>query len=139
MDQDRTPQDLAHAAADAVRDLNNATQSVAAFHGQDGFRGAAPGNLAGTVQGLIVLTDRLPQALQQLRRGLQQLEEEQTIRMADGSDPADGVSTALRALLNAEEAVKAANHALRAAGAPMSAMGGYWDETMDEDEDATVV
>jgi hypothetical protein len=138
VDQDRTPQDLAHAAADTVRELNIATQSVSAFHGENGFRGAAPANLSGTVQGLIVLTDRLPQALQQIRRGLQQLEEEQTIRMADGSHPEAGVSTALRALLNAEEAVKVANHALRAAGAPMAAMGGYLDETMLEDDDAIV-
>jgi hypothetical protein len=35
--------------------------------------------------------------------------------------------------------VKAANHALRTAGAPMAVMGGYLDETMDEDDDANVV
>ncbi|GGU61442.1 hypothetical protein GCM10010274_57920 [Streptomyces lavendofoliae] len=32
--------------------------------------------------------------------------------MADGTDPAEGVSTALRALLNAEKALRAAHHAL---------------------------
>jgi hypothetical protein len=138
VDQDRTPQDLAHAAADTIQELNDATQKVSAFDGDHGFRGAAPANLSGTVQGLITLTDRLPQALQQLRRGLQQLEEQQTIRMADGSNPGDGVSTALRGLLNAEEAVKAANHALRAAGAPMAAMGGYLDEVEDQGDDAVV-
>jgi hypothetical protein len=139
VDQDRTPQDLAHAAADTVRDLNVVTQQVSAFDGEHGFRGAAPANLSGTVQGLITLTDRLPQALQQLRRGLQQLEEQQTIRMADGTNPVDAVSTALRGLLNAEEAVKAANHALRAAGAPMAAMGGYLDEVEEDQGDDAVV
>ncbi|GGU62459.1 hypothetical protein [Streptomyces lavendofoliae] len=138
MDQDRTPQDLAYAAADTIRELNHATKSVSAFHGEHGFRGAAPANLSSTVQGLITLTDRMPQSLQQLRRGLQQLEEEQQIRMADGTEPGEGVSTALRALLNAEEAIRAANHALRTAGAPMAAMGGYLDETLDEDDDAVV-
>lgn len=133
MDLNRTPQDLTYAAAEEIRALNIATQSVSAFHGEDGFRGAAPANLSDTVGGLVALTDRLPQALQQIRRGLQQLEEEQEIRMADGSDPGEGVSAALRALLNAEEAVKAANHALRAASGPMSAMGGYLDEPGEDD------
>lgn len=129
MDLDRTPAQIASAAADELQALNHRTAGPGAFHGDDGFRGVTPARLAGTVQGLLVLTQRLPQSLQQLRRGLQALEEEQQIRMADGQDPGDAVSTALRALLNAEEAFKAAEHALQAAGTPMAAMGGYLDET----------
>jgi uncharacterized membrane protein YccC len=139
MDLNRDPQTIAYAAAEEIRALNHRTQQVSAFDGDHGFRGAAPANLSGTVQGLITLTDRLPQALQQLRRGLQQLEEQQTIRMTDGTKPEDAVSTALRGLLNAEEAVKAANHALRAAGAPMAAMGGYLDEVEEDQGDDAVV
>jgi hypothetical protein len=132
MDLDRTPARIASAAAEEIRALNHRTLPVGAFHDADGFRGVAPARLSGTVQGLLTLTQRLPQSLQQIRRGLQQLEEEQQIRMTNGQEPGDAVSTALRALLNAEEAFKAAEHALQTAGTPMAAMGGYLDDTEDE-------
>lgn len=138
MDLTRAPQTIADAAAEEVRALNHRTLAIDAFYGDDGFRGVAPGKLSDTVNGLATLAERLPQSLQQIRRGLQQLEEEQQIRMADGSDPAEGVSTALRALLNAEEAIAAARDALRTAAGPMSDMGGYLDDTEYEDDDATV-
>ncbi|KAF0646299.1 MULTISPECIES: hypothetical protein [Streptomyces] len=131
MDLARTPEQIADAAAEQVRELNHRTINADAFYGEDGFRGAAPARLSGTVQGLLALTQRLPQSLQQIRRSLAELEQAQEIRMADGQDPADAVSTALRALLNAEEAFKAAEHALQTASTPMSAMGGYLGEPED--------
>ncbi|WP_228981448.1 hypothetical protein [Streptomyces sp. DH12] len=134
MDLDRTPDQIARAASEEIRALNHRTLAPGAFHGDDGFRGVAPARLSSTVQGILELTQRLPQTMQQLRRGLRQLEEEQAIRMTTGRDPDEEVATALRALLNAEEAFKAAEHALRVAGAPMSAMGGYMDEEPAEDD-----
>ncbi|MGI5484973.1 hypothetical protein [Streptomyces lavendofoliae] len=62
MNQNHTPQGLAHAAADTIRELNLVTQSVSAFHGEHGFRGAALANLSGTVQGLTVMSQQPPGA-----------------------------------------------------------------------------
>lgn len=138
MDQDRTPQELAHAAADTVRELNIVSQSVSAFHGEDGFRGVAPANVAGAVDGLIVLLERLPQTFQQIRRALQQLEEEQQIRMANGADPGEEVAHAVANLQQAEGFIDAARGSLRAAASSMSAMGGYLDEVEYQGDDLSV-
>lgn len=124
---DREPQELARAASDVIRQLNHATLAVEGFYGHDEdgpYINAAPSNVSATVEALVALTDRLPQALEQASRALQHLEEEQAIRMADGSDVNEQVSVALRSLLDAEQAVKMANVHLREAGRPLANMGG---------------
>ncbi|MFJ1900487.1 hypothetical protein [Streptomyces sp. NPDC088115] len=128
MDLNREPQRIARMAASEVQELNHKTIDVKGYYGEDEdglFISAVPPNVCATVEALIALTDRLPQALQQASRALQHAEERQVIRMADGSDVGDHVSRALRGLLDAEQAVKVANAHLREAGTPLAAMGGH--------------
>lgn len=132
------PQELARAASDMIRQLNHATLDVEGFYGHDEdgpYVNAAPSNVSATVEALVALTDRLPQALQQAARAVQHLEEQQAIRMADGSDTNQQVSVLLRGLLDAEQAVKMANVHLREAGRPLANMGGHF---APEPEDASV-
>ncbi|WP_331728791.1 hypothetical protein OG693_39425 (plasmid) [Streptomyces sp. NBC_01259] len=139
MDLDREPQKIARAAGDEIRALNHRTIDVKGFYGHDedgSYISAAPLNASATVEALVALTDRLPQALQQISRAVQHLEEQQAIRMADGSDVADQVSVALRGLLDAEQAVKVANVHLREAGRPLANMGGHFSD--DELEDVGI-
>ncbi|MFD7867354.1 hypothetical protein [Streptomyces sp. NPDC059783] len=127
VDLDREPQKIARNAADEIRALNHRTIDAQGFYGHDEdgpYISAAPPNISATVEALIALTDRLPQALQQASRALQHAEEQHAIVMADGADVADQVSVALRGLLDAEQAVKMANVHLREAGRPLANMGG---------------
>lgn len=139
MDLDRDPQNIARTAGDEIRALNHRTIDVQGFYGQDEdgpYISAAPSNVCFTLEALVALTDRLPQALQQISRAVQHLEEQQAIRMTDGSDVADQVSVALRGLLDAEQAVKVANVHLREAGRPLANMGGHFNDNDLEDADA---
>lgn len=134
----REPWTIAYAAADEIRALNHRTIDVEGFYGEYNVINSAPPAVCGTVEGLIALTDRLPQALQQAARALQYLEEQQAIRMADGSDVDAQVSRALRGLLDAEQAVKVANAHLREAGTPLAAMGGHFLDEEPEGAGAAV-
>lgn len=130
MDLNREPRKIAYTAAEEIRQLNHISGHVESFLGEAGI-GSVPGNVSATVEGLHMLMERLPQTLRQVSRVLQQLEEKQTIRMDDGSDPATAVSHALRTLLNAQEGVTVAQQALQEAASTMSHMGGHF---VDEDE-----
>jgi hypothetical protein len=127
MDFDQTPAASAAAGAEAIRQLNHITFAPHAFN--------QPGDVSDVANGLASLVERLPQALQQASAGLRRLEEQQAIRMDDGKDVAEQVGVALRALLNAQEALTVAHGAMREAAGPLSHMGGLW---VDDDEEADV-
>jgi hypothetical protein len=120
----RTPSTIAQAAADELHALNCATAAPEAFYGEDGHQDGGPAEVAATIHSLLTLTERLPQALGQLARAVQHLEEQQAIRMADGPDVGDEVSRVLRALIDAGQAFKVAGVHLREAGGPLAAMAG---------------
>ncbi|GAA0501187.1 hypothetical protein [Streptomyces olivaceiscleroticus] len=131
MDLDRTPGQIAYAAAEEVRTLNHRTL------GLDRIAFENPPEIGATVEGLLALTDRLGQSLQQLRAGLQQFDEQQAIRMDDGSDPASAATKALRDLLNAEQGLGVMRASLRSAGEAVSHMGGHF--APEDEEDSAVV
>uniref|UniRef100_A0AAU3H9Y1 Uncharacterized protein n=1 Tax=Streptomyces sp. NBC_01401 TaxID=2903854 RepID=A0AAU3H9Y1_9ACTN len=67
------------------------------------------------VAGLADHTRALPHDIQHTARALQVIEEQRRLHVADGADTGEQVSTVLRALLNAEQALQVANVHLREA------------------------
>lgn len=138
MDLDRTPREIARTLADEARALNHRTIDPTAFYGHDedgAFINSAPGEAAATAEQLLVLTGRLPQALEQLSQAVQHLEEQQAIRMADGSVVEESMSRVLRGLLDARQAIQVANVHLREISGPLAAMGGHFVGNVELAED----
>lgn len=125
MDLNRSPSAIAFAAEQEVRALNHATL------GKDAFQ--QPADIYAVAESLATLIDRLPQALTQISATVQRFEEQQAIRMDDGSDPGERVSTVLRALLDAQQGLAVAQDGMRRAKSPLAGMGGYWDPADEED------
>ncbi|MFF1916138.1 hypothetical protein ACFVYE_32045 [Streptomyces sp. NPDC058239] len=139
MDLDREPQKMAYAAAEEIRALNHRSLDIKAFYGEYNIINAAPNQVAGMVGGLYTLLERLPQSIQQASAALQHIEEQQAIRMANGDDPGEATSRALRALLDAKQAIQIAQTHLREASGVMSNMGGHFiDDDELEDADTAV-
>lgn len=90
MDSIRTPQNLADAAAEAVRDLNHATQAT---------KGNLiyPGDAYEVVASLKTLTQRLPQSFEQLSHFVGVLAESGAVT-ADYGEPDEHLSEARAAL-----------------------------------------
>ncbi|MFJ8677265.1 hypothetical protein [Streptomyces sp. NPDC093589] len=118
MDLSRDPSVIASAAAEEVRALNHRTGNPAAYQN--------PSDISDVVNALATLAERLPQTLQQASAGLRRFEEDQAIRMDDGSDPSEEVTRALGALLNAEESLTIVCAFLKEAASPLSHMGGHF-------------
>lgn len=127
MDLNREPSVIADSAAEEVRTLIHAT-----LPGKDAFK--QPADVYSVTECLSVLVERLPQALQQLATAVQQFEEQQAIRMDDGSDPSVRASEVLRALLDAQRGLLVVQDGMRRAKGPLAGMGGHWTPD-DEDED----
>ncbi|MEV0785905.1 hypothetical protein AB0I52_23655 [Streptomyces sp. NPDC050423] len=85
-----TPSDFANTAAEAIRDLNHATQSI---KGELTY----PGDAYEVVASLKVLTQRLPQSFEQLSRFLRDLDESGAVT-ADYGDPGEHLAEARSAL-----------------------------------------
>ncbi|MFF3689878.1 hypothetical protein [Streptomyces sp. NPDC002187] len=85
-----SPQELAHAAAEAIRDLNHATQS---FKRELTY----PSDAYETVASLKALTQRLPQTFDQLREFLETLDKSGAVT-ADYGTPDDHLAEARSAL-----------------------------------------
>lgn len=83
------------------------------------------------VTGMAACTRILSRELQTTARALQVLEEQRRIRTVDGADAGEQVSAALRALLNAGQALQVASVHLREAGGALAVMD-------DQLEDASV-
>lgn len=130
MDLNRTPSQIANAAAEEVRALNHRTLDTKAFK--------QPGDVSDTAIAVASLLERLPQTLQQLEAGLVQLQHADAIRLdtkplagTSPQDIADEVAAVTSALSEARRMLGAARTAMREATGPLSHMGGLWD---DEDE-----
>jgi hypothetical protein len=117
MDMERSPEELARSAAEELRLLNHASFKTSVF--------VQPADVAGVVDALAMLLDRLPQALDQAAAGLRHLADQDAIAyVSDGSDVTDQVHQVTNALNTAKGMVQGARSALTAAG-PVSRMGGH--------------
>lgn len=126
MDLNREPQQMARAGAEEIRCLNHRTINAGSY--------TYPGQVATTTEGLRELASRLPQALSQMRAGLDELDRAAKIRMEDGSAPHPHVVNAAEYLEAAERAAHALHTALRDAHSILFSMGMPW-EYADDDED----
>ncbi|MFE2305015.1 hypothetical protein [Streptomyces sp. NPDC059411] len=117
MPAQKTAADHAADAADAVRQLNHAGLNAKAI--------SAP-EISLTVQNLITLIDRLPQALDQLSNHLVLDQRQGQVRMEDGSDPGPRVLEAETHLSDAESDLADIAGHLRKAGALLFTMGAPW-------------
>ena len=80
------------------------------------------------VTGMATCTRILPRELQTTARALQALEEQRRLRAVGGADVDEQVSTVLRALLNAEQALQVANVHLREAGGALAVLGDQLED-----------
>src|SRR4051794_30815036 len=107
MDLNREPQEMAREGAEEIRCLNHRTINTGSY--------TYPGQVAVTVEGLRELAARLPQALQQMRDGLSELDRAGKIRMENGSDPHPHVVDVAECLKKAEQAANALRATLQEA------------------------
>ena len=107
MGQDRQPHEYARAAADEIRSLNYGTL-------QGGYD--SPGDVYDVAHALRTLSQRLPQALEQLGIGMAALVDGDQVRITSGADGhdtvperreqiADSLKSALEAVGTLEEAM----------------------------------
>ncbi|MFJ8213229.1 hypothetical protein [Streptomyces sp. NPDC096033] len=128
MDLNLPPAKAAEGAAEAVRTLNHLTLKPAAFE--------YAGDASDTIQALLALVSRLPQALTQTVAAVERHHRQGAIRMEDGSDPTD-------AFLRVEENLTAAEVGitdevipfLRKAASVLARMGAPYDPADDPDRD----
>jgi hypothetical protein len=130
MDLNRTPAEIATAAAEELRALNHRTLDPKAF--------PQPGDVSDTADALARIVQYLPQALRQLDAGLEALHDEQRIRLDDV--PANEVSAqeiqsrvfkVVSALREARVGLSQVDDEMRRAKGPLSHMGAPWGD--DED------
>jgi hypothetical protein len=129
MDLKREPQEMARGAAEEIRCLNHRTINRGSF--------TYPGQVAVTAEGLKEMASRLPQALQQMRAGLAELEQAEKIRMENDSAPGPHVADVNQCLEDAERAARSLQDALQGAHSTLFSMGMPWGD--DEDESAPAV
>jgi hypothetical protein len=128
MDLNREPHQMASAAAEEIRALNHRTLDAdKAF--------TYPGQVSDTANGIATLLERLPQALRQMEAGLEQLRDDNAIRLDDRpenetsqKDIHDQVFAVTQALSRTRELLGEAHTALRQATGPLSHMGGLWED-----------
>ncbi|MGW6413059.1 hypothetical protein ACWF95_38935 [Streptomyces vinaceus] len=117
-----TPSERAGLAAEAVRQLNHALINS----------GNTPApEISATIQALILLVDRLPEALGRLSNHLVREQKAERVRMDNGSDPAKAVVQADTHLTDAETDLADVSAALHKAGALLAAMGTPWPDGDD--------
>jgi hypothetical protein len=129
MDLDREPQQMARAGAEEIRCLNHRTLNSGSY--------TYPGQVAATAEALRELASRLPQAFQQMRTGLAELDRAGKIRMENGSEPHPHAVAVARHLEEAERAATAMYAALRETHSTLFSMGMPW-EYAEDDEDEVV-
>lgn len=134
MDLDRTPSQISNAAAEEIRALNHRTLKTDAF--------TTPSDIAYTADGIALVIQRLPQALQQLEAGLRALDEGDQIRLADRNpsevsqqDIAHAVAGALLDLEAARSSISIAEDYLRSATRVLGNMGAPWPADDSDDAD----
>lgn len=131
MDLDRSPSQIANAAAEEIRALNHRTLNTQMY--------AQPADVSDTANAIATLLERLPQTLDQLEAGLLILQDGNKIRLdtkplgdTSQQDIAHEVFTVTSALSEARRLLRQANQAIKDATSPLSHMGGLWED----DEDA---
>jgi len=112
---DRSPAATAYRIADEVRTLNGQTVNPQAF--------ASLADVRNVAEGVQLTVCQLVQTCRHLSAGLRFLEEQGVVREGSPGGP-DGVSTALRALLNAEVGLTLSRAALREAAEPLVGLEG---------------
>lgn len=125
MNLDRPPADIASAAADQLRALNHALLNA---------KDVPAPEISATVQALITLTSRMPQALLHLTAHLGRQQKAERVRLDNGADPAAAVIQADTYLTDAETDLADVSAHLRKAGALLFTMGAPW-ELIDEDRE----
>jgi hypothetical protein len=128
MDLNREPQEMAREGAEEIRCLNHRTINTGSY--------TYPGQVAVTVEGLRELAARLPQALQQMRDGLSELDQAGKIRMENDSEPHPHVVTVFQDLENAERAAGLLHDSLREAHSTLFSMGMPWGQADEDDVSA---
>ncbi|MFD9621874.1 hypothetical protein ACFWB2_32000 [Streptomyces virginiae] len=108
---------LAGDAAAAVRQLNHALLNT---------RQITPPEISTTVQELLLVVDRIPQALTQLAARLVRDQRQDRVRMADGRDSTQSVLEVETHLSDAESDLNDATAHLRKAARLLSAMSAPW-------------
>lgn len=129
MDLNRTPQQIAGAAAEEIRALNHRTiDDPGAF--------TTPADVSDTATAITSLVQRLPQTLKQLEDGLEHLHDSKQIRLANrdprevsAKDISDAVSGAEFELRKAATALGRAEEHLRAAASVLTNLGAPWPDS----------
>lgn len=124
MDLNREPQEMARDASEEIRALNHRTINRGSY--------TYPGQVAVTAEGLRDMASRLPQALQQMRAGLAELEQAAQIRMENGSAPGPHVADVALRLEDAERAARSLQAALKEAHSTLFSMGMPWGDEEDD-------
>ncbi|MFE2283847.1 hypothetical protein ACFXDJ_06715 [Streptomyces sp. NPDC059443] len=110
----KIPSDHAITAADAIQKMNHALINSG--------NTSAP-EISATVQALITLVDRLPEALGRLSNHLVREEKAARVRMDDNSDPAKAVVWVDTFLTDADSDLADVSKSLHAAGSLLFKMG----------------
>lgn len=133
MDLNRTPAQIADAAAEQLRALNHRTLDAKAF-GQ-------PGDVSETVDALARVVQYLPQALRQIEAGLERLHDEQRIRLDDKppaetsqQDVQERVFGVVFALREARVQLSGVDDQMRAVKGLLSHMGGLLEDAEEGGE-----
>ena len=128
MDLNREPSAIAHAAAEEIRALNHRTLDNSVF--------SQPVQVSDTAFGVSTSLERLPQALEQLKGALTQLQADGRIRLApkplretSQQDINTEVTTAVLALSDAQDFLRQAHNAMRNATNVLSNLGGLWEDS----------
>ncbi|MFD4996958.1 hypothetical protein [Streptomyces buecherae] len=115
MPKTKTPAQLAGTAAEAIRALNHVTLNSKAL--------PYPPHVSETVQALVAMVDRLPQALQQISGAVRRHAEHGLIRMDDGTDPAKAAGEVSSYLADAIDDVDKLSVSLHVAASVLFHMG----------------
>jgi cell division septal protein FtsQ len=116
MNLDREASAIADAAAEEVRTLNHRTFDAEAFK--------EPADVYRTVNNLTLLVHGLPQANEKTWKRLRMMEQDETIRMDNGTDVQEGMEEARQQLGRARQLLAESGGALDRATQTLSHMGG---------------
>lgn len=124
MDLDRTPYQIANAAAEEIRALNHRTLDPKVFE--------YPGQVADVIAALVGLTSRMDQTISQAGSGLRHLHDRQRIGAYNGESADAKVAEAAQNLLSVQMLLSGATDGLRKAHETLAGLRGLFDDVPDE-------